>query len=305
MIITGQTGTGKTSYAFARAREIKGEILSVDARQIYKKLDIVTGKDIQRLNFTSMVRIYLDQTGQVDIGFYQKSGVRIWGYDLIDPRQRFSSHNFKIVAHYILQHVMNKNSMAIIVGGSHLYLQDLIKNFDVEVPADWKLRMTLEGKSVVELQNILKHLGEKMLTRMNESDRANPRRLMRKIEIAEATQRSLKKPDRWEHLPLLQVHEKIGFMFSSLEECRRILKKRVGQRLAQGALKEVKALLAEGYTKNDPGLHTIGCTQLISYCKGACSLEEATEKWLNAEVAYAKRQLTFMKKDTNIAWRKI
>lgn len=84
-----------------------------------------------------------------------------------------------------------------------------------------------------------------------------------------------------------------------------MIEKRVEERLKKGAIEEVKKLLKMGYTENDPGLKTIGYQQIIRYLNKELTKEKAIDDWINKEVQYAKRQLTFMKKDKNISWREI
>ena len=95
----------------------------------------------------------------------------------------------------------------------------------------------------------------------------------------------------------------IGLRYKNKEKLREAIKTRVEKRLKQGAIEEVKKLLKKGYKKTDPGLKTIGYKQLIEYLEGKLAKEKAVEQWINAEMQYAKRQYTFMKKDENIKWR--
>jgi len=97
----------------------------------------------------------------------------------------------------------------------------------------------------------------------------------------------------------------IGLKYKDKNKLRQAIKTRVEKRLKQGAIEEVKSLLKKGYKKTDPGLKTIGYQQIISYLEGKVNKEEAIKQWITAEVQYAKRQLTFMKKDKNIQWKEI
>jgi tRNA dimethylallyltransferase len=140
---------------------------------------------------------------------------------------------------------------------------------------------------------------------MNNSDRNNPRRLIRRIEIAEDGS----------ILPLQRQQETLSARFGNRSGCQNGLKivympffhpttdvvrtkiaLRVEQRLKDGAIEEVKKLLKKGYTKNDPGLNAIGYQQLISYLNKETSLDEAKKLWITKEVQYAKRQKTYFKK---------
>jgi len=156
---------------------------------------------------------------------------------------------------------------------------------------------------VKELQNILTKLDVQSFNRLNNSDVNNPRRLMRRIEIASTTKKrtyirsDLKRTD----LP----NTFIGLRYKDKSKLRQVIIKRVEERLKNGAIDEVKKLLKISYTENDPGLKTIGYQQIIKYLNKEITMEKAVEDWVNKEVQYAKRQLTFMKSDKNISWREI
>lgn len=291
LVITGQTATGKTKLALDYAKKLNGELINCDSRQIYKKLDIITGKDLHVL------------TG----------AVKIWLYDVVDPKKRFSSYDYQKLAKKTIKDILNRGKILIIVGGAYFYLSHLLYGINTNIAADWKLRKKLESKSVAGLQNTLNALNPQTLKQMNESDRKNPRRLIRRIEIARAeAKRSedakflrLGIPSEARRVPTgdknLRI-ELLGLRFKNKEKLISAIKKRVEGRIKMGAFQEVEKLLAEGYNEKDPGLQTIGYKQLISYFKGDYSKDEAIKKWVTAEIQYAKRQYTFMKKDRNIKW---
>ncbi len=302
IIITGQTGTGKTKRALVEAKKINGELISADARSVYKKLDIITGKDIGPATFHKVYELRLDSGRIAEIGYYTLDDIKVWGYDFINPDTYFSSHDYKLAVSYILRNTIPESSVPIIVGGTYLYIKHLVAPFDFAVGPQWELRKKLEDASVSDLQEELKNLDAELFLSMNPSDQANPRRLIRKIEIAMSPKQSPSEQVKEEGI---EVEKKIGLRFSTDKDCRQTIEKRIQQRLVDGALQEVNNLLAEGYTEKDPGLQTIGYKELISHVEGKASLEEATEKWLTAEVQYAKRQLSFMKQDASIEWYNI
>ncbi|MBP9816183.1 hypothetical protein KBD09_03025 [Candidatus Woesebacteria bacterium] len=300
IIITGQTGTGKTRRAINDAKKIGGELISADARLIYKKLDIITGKDVGSAVFQKVHELKLDSSRIADIGYYTLDTVRVWGCDFVNPDTHFSSYDYKLAIQYILRNAIAKSSVPIIVGGTHLYIKHLLQPFDFAVGPQWKLRTELEDHSLSKLQEKLKNLDNEVFLSMNSSDQANPRRLIRKIEIAMSPKQILKEPMKND--VDLEIEKRIGLRYSTPEDCRLTISDRIQQRISNGAIEEVEKLLAEGYTENDPGLHTIGYKELMGHIRGETSLEEACDKWLTAEVQYAKRQLSFMKQDSAIEW---
>ena len=301
IIITGQTATGKTDLAFQYAKKYNGEIINFDSRQIYKYLDIITGKDIPK---NSKFKIKNSKLTYYLITSNQPQSTKLWLYDIITPDQYFSSFEYIKLAQKVIKDIKNRGKTPILVGGSYFYLKHLLYGFDYKVPPNFKLREELNKKSVNELQDILKGLSsEKTLPKMNQSDWHNPRRLIRRIEILQGQSFSrtvLKK----ESQKLLEKNSLfIGLRYQNKDKLRQAIIKRVEKRLAQGAIDEVKRILKMGYKKTDPGLKTIGYKQLIEYLEGKVSKEKAIENWITAEIQYAKRQYTFMKKDKNINWK--
>jgi tRNA dimethylallyltransferase len=276
-ILFGQTATGKTAKALELCEKYDGEIVNFDSRQIYKKLDIITGKDKP-----------------------QDSKFKIWLYDVVDPKTSFSSAEYVDRAEKVIQDIISRRKTPILVGGTGHYLRHLVFGIpEVKVGEDFELRAKLNPKSVEELQTILKKLNKDMFDSMNASDRANPRRLIRRIEIAQSGLSTLPEPQTKEtltsRLPATSITY-LPFFHNSRLVVQEKIALRVEDRLKQGALEEVKQLLSEGYTKNDPGLNAIGYSELISHLNGELSLDEVKELWTTHEVQYAKRQKTYFQK---------
>lgn len=282
IVITGQTATGKTNLALDYARKLNGEIINADSRQVYTFLDIVTGKDKE---------------------FLFKSGIQTHLIDIVTPDQQFSSYDYVVSATKSIEDIQKRGRTPIVVGGTYLYIKHLLYGQSVQVPPDPKLRNRLEMLSVDELQKKLLTIDEKTYVSLNESDVNNPRRLIRKIEILRNG--DIKDKDGFKQKIDLRSSTIIGLKHRNKEELIATIAKRVEKRLLQGALNEVRNLLTQGYKKTDPGLQTIGYTQLIAHLEGSLTLEEAKSQWITKEVQYAKRQYTFMKTDPQIVWKKI
>lgn len=315
-VITGQTSTGKTKLALEYAKKYNGELINCDSRQIYKYLDIITGKDISDIA-NSKFKI-VNRLDNFDIGYYQllistnfnelqRISTKIWLYDVVDPKSYFSSYDWKQCALTAIKDITSRRKTPIIVGGTYLYLKHLLYGVKTEnIPPNWQLRKELESKSVAQLQKKLKNLFPQIFNQLNQSDRENPQRLIRKIEIAYYfTSNNL---SNLTNLPNLSTfnqtqYQIIGLKFKDKKTLISAIKKRVEERLKKGAIEEVETLLKKGYTEADPGLKTIGYQQIIAYLKGKLTKEEAINQWTTAEIQYAKRQYTFMKKDPNIRWK--
>ncbi len=288
IVITGQTATGKTKLAINFAKKLNGEVINCDSRQIYKHLNIVTGKDIN---------------------IFKKEGIKIYLYNIIDPKEYFSSYDYAVVARKTIYEIIQKKKTPIVVGGTYLYLKHLLYGFETEnIRPNWALRKSFEQKKVHELQEILKKHSIQSFNRLNPSDRNNPRRLIRKIEVV------LEKVGEWRETGMFRAKvrdankfniELIGLKFKNKERLKEAIQKRVEERVKQGAFEETKKLVKMDYAKNDPGLNAIGYRQIIDYLEERISKQQAIEEWIKKEVQYAKRQYTFMKKDPNIRWTNV
>ena len=156
LVICGQTGTGKTSLAIFLAKKFNGELISADSRQVYKGLDIGTGKDLDEV---------------------KKSNVRVWGYDLVDPKKNFSVGNYIKFAQKTISDIQKRGKLPILVGGTGLFIKGVIDGIPTAfVPRNMKLRKNLEDKSPNELFEMLAHMDPIRAGAMNVSDRLNPRR---------------------------------------------------------------------------------------------------------------------------------
>ncbi len=327
-VLFGQTATGKTAKAIELAKKIPpaggGELVNFDSRQIYKKLDIVTGKDIP-IN-AELKKSNLKLRGNAIEYYNIKNDVRctlhvtrLWLYNIVDPKCPFSSADYCDCAKQVIEDIISRGKTPILVGGTGYYLHHLLCGVpETGVKENWDIRNKLNDKSVEELQSILKEKNKGMLEEMNNSDRNNPRRLIRRIEILE-NGGSL--PPISSHIPKLETETLSArlrnrsawpagrqgcqrgipftyfpFFHRSADVAREKITRRVEERIENGAIEEVKELLSEGYTVQDPGLNAIGYKQLISYIKGEKTLNEAKAEWVTKEVQYAKRQKTYFKK---------
>lgn len=314
-VITGQTATGKTQYALDLATQINGELINADSRQIYQKLNIITGKDLP----TKAKFIQFTQKSAFTIGYYQHGPARIWLYDMVDPTIYFSSFDFQECVKLVIEDIINRNKVPILVGGTYLYLKHVLYDVLTEhIPPDQELRDGLVTQTIPQLQTLLSSLHPQLYQTLNHSDQFNPQRLIRKIEIANYLvqhQRNYEdflqpsssyaysaKLAQLLKVPLSQLTVEFkGFQLDKLTLAKSI-HDRIEERLKKGALEEVKNLLKQGYSLSDPGLQTIGYQELGQYVSGEISYQEALQQWITKEIQYAKRQLTFMKKDKNIVF---
>ncbi len=278
LVVCGQTGTGKTSLAIFLAKKFNGEIVSADSRQVFKGLDIGTGKDLYEIN---------------------KSKVRIWGYDLVDPKKNFSVGNYLRFTQKTISDILKRGKLPILVGGTGLFIKGVIDGIPTAfVPRNMRLRKNLEGKSKDELFEMLAHMDPIRAGSMNFSDRSNPRRLIRAIEVATRAMEG-KRPIVFGK-PKYNVLE-IG-LFAPQEFLFEKIERRVNRRIEDGMEDEIKRLLASGVKWKNQSMTSLGYRHWKDYFDGKVSKEGVVAAWKREEEKYAKRQLAWFKRDTRINW---
>lgn len=165
LIICGPTATGKTKLALQLAKELNGELISADSRQVYVGNDIETGKD------KDIIKNY---------------GTKIWLLDILNQDEEFSVSAWRKLAKEAITDILSRDKLPIVVGGSGLYIKSLIQDLpDIDIPINKNLRKKLENKTAKELFDYLKSIDSKKAESLNNSDKNNPRRLIRAIEIAQ------------------------------------------------------------------------------------------------------------------------
>lgn len=278
LIICGPTAVGKTALALHLSKVLDGELLSADSRQVYKGMDIVTGKDLP------------------------KDGTKIWLTDLVDPREEFSVSQWRKAAVGVMRDVWGRKKLPIVVGGTGFYIKALLDGIEtIDIPRNKKLRTTLINQSASELYEILARLDSVRAANMNQSDKKNPRRLIRAIELA-----------RWKlEMGGGKLDKEVGGgkynilwigLMAPWDVLRQRIEKRVKGLIEDGALDEVKKLVEAGVAWDAQSMTGIGYQKFRNYFDGKISLEEVWEKWVQADLRYAKRQMTWFKKDKRIQW---
>ncbi|PIZ65384.1 hypothetical protein CO051_06310 [Candidatus Roizmanbacteria bacterium CG_4_9_14_0_2_um_filter_39_13] len=303
-VITGQTATGKTARAIRLAKELGGELVNADSRQVYKELDIITGKDLHLTNGTFHTE---EKKDTFDIGYYtlKNSPIKLWLYDIVDPNSEFSAFDYKQCAEIGIQNIVERGKTPIVIGGSYLYIKNLLYNtVDTNVAPNPKLRERLNKLSVSELQNMLRDKNMNIFEKMNESDNQNPHRLIRKLEIEEG--RCANQNDPIPTSVFNSNHVNIeGLKYKNTDDLVRAIEVRIQERIDAGAIHEVEKLLKKGLSPKTPGLNAIGYQQVLSFVEGKKSMEQMIMDWSMKEIQYAKRQSTFMRQNPDIQWTNI
>lgn len=277
VIITGPTGIGKTELSLELAKKYKGEIISSDSMQIYKKLNIGTAK------------IDLDKTS-----------IPHHMIDIIEPSDNFTVADFKSSARKIITDINNKGGLPFLVGGTGLYINSLVYNLDfTETEPDYEYRD--------ELREILEEEGSEFLyEKLQDQDRNmaekihknNGQRIIRALEILKSGN---KKGDNFR-----EENKDYNLIYIGLNMDRANLYEKINQRVDKmidlGLIDEVKNLLDEGLDKNSQSLKAIGYKEVISYLDGEIDFDEMVGLIKKNSRHYAKRQLTWFRRDKRIKW---
>lgn len=300
LVICGPTATGKTKTALQLAHRLHGELLSADSRQAYKFMDWITGKDIPAGFSYQAAKIAYPP---LRFGYYTNRTVKIWGYDLLLPDQSISIKLYLEYAYRVIDDIIQRGKLPIIVGGSGLYIRSLLSPPEtISVPPDPKLRTQLEQKTAIELFSLLVEKAPKKARSMNASDRANPRRLIRALEVAYSTQPSRLSPWLIDYLQHNKFHAlQIGLALKEQITLFTKIDQRVDQRIDKRLDREIEVLRQKGYLNKAPQT-TIGYQQLIPFYNGESDFVTAVANWKLAEHKYAKRQMTWFKKEKGIKW---
>lgn len=281
IVILGPTASGKSELTIKLAKKFNGEIVSADSRQIYKGMDIGTAKPP-----ISPAR--------------QSQGIPHHLIDIKNPKQIYTVWQYKKAAVKAINKIIKKEKLPILVGGTGLYIKALVDNLKIpQVKPDWKLKKKLEVE--IETQGLNK-LYQKLIKVDPESayivDPKNPRRVIRALEVALKTKKPFSQ-QRKKGSPLFDVLE-IG-LAPPEEKLKEKIEKRVNGMIKMDLVREVKDLI-KIYDKNLPTFDAIGYREIINYLDGKISLSETIEEIKKNTWHYAKRQMTWFKKDKKIHW---
>src|ERR671931_1167807 len=278
LVICGPTATGKTDLAIRLARHLGGEIVNADSRQVYRSMDIGTAKPTPA----------------------QRAAAPHHLLDVVDPDEPFTLADYLELAHNAIADILARGGLPIVVGGTGLYVRALAQGFAVpRVPPDPRLRAALEALAEAEGSPAL-------LARLRRSDPhtaatidvRNPRRLIRAIEVAEATRVSFAAQQR--------ARPRYDALVLALTADRALLYERADRRvdamMAAGFLDEVAALYARGYSPDLPALSGLGYRQLGEHLRGARTLDDAVQATKLATHGFIRRQLTWFRREPGIHW---
>ncbi|MFA5318280.1 MAG: tRNA (adenosine(37)-N6)-dimethylallyltransferase MiaA [Patescibacteria group bacterium] len=293
LAIIGSTGTGKTKLAVRLAHAYNGEIVSADSRQVYRGMDVGTGKDLKDFRFQIPARL-LAAAGRArsDLRF---KNIPYHCIDVVSPKTEFNLAKYIKCAHRAIRDVQSRGRLPILVGGTGLYAQAVVDGYDLtDVKPDKKLREKLEKMSIEKLQKLLQKLD-----RNYDGDLSNKRYLIRYIEMVKQTGEPVKKL-------LAKQGSKYDCLVLGIKFSREVINKRIDKRLAQrieqeGMIEEVERLHKEGVSwkrLESFGLEYKFVSRFLrdSRLRGNDDKTEMIEKLKIASHQFAKRQMTWYRR---------
>ena len=271
--VVGPTASGKTSMAIDLAKKLNGEVISADSRLVYKGFDIATAKpDMQ-----------------------ERDGIPHYLIDIVEPEFDYSAGNYYDDAKKAIYEIISKGKLPIIAGGTGLYFRILLEDYNLpRVEADYELRASLEKEEKENLLNELKNIDCITYERLKNS---NKRRIIRALEVIKILKKPISEMDIQKE-PEFEVEWMIPKL-TSREDLYNRINLRVDLMIEKGLIDETKFLLKKhGRIKNFTC--TIGYQEILAYLDKECSLEEAVEKLKQHSRNYAKRQLTWFRKNPHL-----
>jgi tRNA dimethylallyltransferase len=289
--IVGPTSSGKTDLAIRLARVFNGEIVSADSRQVYRGMDLGTGKTIRDRITNNELRT----TGKKNS--YISGGIVHHLLDVASPKRQFGVAQYQKLAEHAVRDILKREKLPIICGGTGQYVDAVMYNMQFpHIKPDPKLRRMLQQKSVDELYRMLRARDP---VRASSIDRKNPRRLIRALEIVLSTNKPV--PHATARAPRFERSLWLG-----LDPSRQVLKARIAKRLKvrirQGMLEEVRRLRKAGVSSRQLDAFGLDYRYANLCVEGKISRPAMEERILRENCKYAKRQMTWWKRNKDILW---
>ncbi len=273
IVILGPTASGKSDLAISISREIKGEVVSADSRQVYKEMNIGSGKVTKK----------------------EMKSVPHYLINVASPKNKFSAARYQKLAFKAIEKIIKKNKTPIICGGTAFYIKTITDGLVFpEIKPDWKLRKELEKKKPLELYEMLEKIDPE---RASSIEKKNPRRLIRALEVVMKSKKPVPKiKKRPKYNPLI-----IGVKKNNLEK---VIENRLEKRFKKGMIKEVKNLRESGLSWKRLESFGLEYEWIAKYLQGKISRQEMKKGLLRDIIKFSKKQMSWWKNDKRIYWIK-
>lgn len=282
LVITGPTGVGKTNLSIDLAKLYRGEIISADSMQIYKYMDIGTAK----------------------IKDFEIDSIPHYMIDIVEPDKEFTVSNYRDLAKENILKVHEKSKLPIVVGGTGLYINSLVYDLQfASVPPNQELRnhyeKVAEEKGNDYLHKTLYAIDKTSAEKISIGDL---KRIIRALEIYELTGKTMSQYNKNFRKESKDYNLCMYCLTMDRSRLYERINLRVDRMIEEGLIEEVKSLLERGYDPNLISLQGIGYKEIILYLKGNISLDNSVEIIKKASRNYAKRQLTWFRRDKRFNW---
>lgn len=284
LILAGPTAVGKTDISIKLAKKLNGEIISADSMQIYKYMDIGSAK--------------ITKEEMKDIPHHL--------IDVVAPHEEFNVASFKTLAEKCIKDIWTRGKLPIIAGGTGLYINSLIYNYDfTDADRDENYREYLnklsEDKGKEYVHSLLKDIDKESYEKLYPNDF---KRVARALEVYKITGKSISEYTKENEKKLYDIPYNVNYFVLNMN--REVLYERINKRvdimMDKGLIEEVKKLESMGYTPDMQSMKGIGYKEILFYLKGDISLDEAIYLIKKGSRNYAKRQLTWFRKDKRSIW---
>ena len=280
--IAGPTASGKTALAATLAKELNGEVVSCDSMQVYKHMDIGTAKPTLE----------------------EMQGIPHHMIDVAEPWEDFSVSRYCEMAAPIVDDILSRGKTAVIAGGTGLYMDALIRgNAFAPFPATGvreRLEAQADAEGMEAMLSRLRTVDPDAARRLHLSDR---KRILRALEVYLETGETITEHNRkTQAVPPRYSPLWLGLDFTEREELYRRIDLRVGLMLQQGLVEEIRGLLAEGIPEKATAMQAIGYKEFVDALDDRCTIEEAADQVRQSSRRYAKRQLTWFRRNKAIHW---
>ncbi len=282
LILAGPTAVGKTALSISLAKAVNGEIISADSMQVYRGMDI----------------------GSAKIRPEEMDGVPHYLIDELDPEEEFHVVLFQKLARQYMEQIWAKGKIPILVGGTGFYIQAVLYDIDFTENGEdsacrRELEMLAKEKGAAYLHRLLQEADPKAAEEIHAN---NVKRVIRALEYYRETGEPISAHNEIQR----QKESPYRFAYFVLNEERRILYEkingRIDQMLEQGLIDEVRKLKEKGYTRDMVSMQGLGYKEILDYLNGQCSLDEAVYRLKRDTRHFAKRQITWMKRERDVCW---
>ena len=281
IVICGPTASGKTALSIELAKKVNGEIISCDSMQIYKDMNIGTAKPT----------------------IEEMQGIKHYLLDFVSPNERYSVADFKKDAKNAIKEILSKGKVPIIVGGTGLYLDSLIyeieyQNIEFDENYRKKLEQEVEEKGLEELYDKAKKIDPVAIEKISKNDK---KRILRILEIYHATGKNKTEQEIESRKKEVEYDYKVYAISWDREELYARINKRVDLMIEQGLIDEVKNILQK-YEQFPTAMQGLGYKEVVDYLQSNCTKQEMIEKIKMETRRYAKRQMTWFRKNKQTIW---